>query len=108
MTRFCDEWYEYSNAATLNLPILLSKYPLKPIWIVLEGRHALLNTTPDGTDLLASSFGRFAFKDWVLFTWQLGDWACEPVWASRRTEKSSSLNAFWGGGVGDVENPPPI
>jgi len=74
MTRVWDEWYEYSNAATLHLPILLSKYPLKPIWIVQQGRHTLLNTTPDGADLLASSFGCFAFKDWVLFTWQLGDW----------------------------------
>jgi len=63
MTRVCDEWYEYSDAVTFNLPILLSKYPLKPIWIVQEGSHALLNTTPDGADLLASSFGRFAFKD---------------------------------------------
>lgn len=63
MTRVCDEWYEYSTAVTLNLPISLSKFPLQPIWIVQEGRYALYNTTPDGADLLASSFGRFAFKD---------------------------------------------
>jgi hypothetical protein len=61
MTRVCDVWYEYSTALTFNLLILLSKYPLKPIWILQEGRHALLNITSDGADLLASSFGRFAF-----------------------------------------------
>jgi len=63
MTRVCDKWYGYSAAVTLNVRILLSTYPLKPIWIVQEGRHALLNTTPDGADLLASSFVRFVFKD---------------------------------------------
>ena len=68
MTSVCDEWYEYSTAVTLNLPILRSKYTLKPIWILQEECRALLNTTPDGANLLASIFDRSAMPSRTEFS----------------------------------------